>query len=125
MCAVPFCGGRYARHLGRNRDFTTQEAAQWAEFDARGFVNVGRGELLDQSALTSALVGGRLGGAGLDVTTPEPLPDDDPLWTAPNVIITPHTSGSTDGTMRRSDQIFLDNLAAWRDGERLLTEVIP
>jgi len=100
-----------------------------AVIDALGpdglLVNVGRGELLDQSALTSALVGGRLGGAGLDVTTPEPLPDDDPLWTAPNVIITPHTSGSTDGTMRRSDQIFLDNLAAWRDGERLLTEVIP
>jgi len=88
-------------------------------------VNVGRGELLDQSALTSALVDGRLGGAGLDVTTPEPLPDDDPLWTAPNLIITPHTSGSTDGTMRRADEIFLDNLGAWLDGERLLSEVTP
>ena len=45
------------------------------------------------------------------------LPDDDPLWTAPNLIITPHTSGSTDGTMRRADEIFLDNLGAWLDGE--------
>ncbi|MEP4649782.1 MAG: NAD(P)-dependent oxidoreductase, partial [Ilumatobacter sp.] len=49
------------------------------------FVNVGRGELVDQAALNAALVEGRLGGAGLDVTTPEPLPADDPLWSAPNL----------------------------------------
>jgi len=88
-------------------------------------VNVGRGELRDQPALVSALVEGRLGGAGLDVATPEPLPADDPLWSAPNLILTPHTSGSTDGTMRRVDDLFFDNLAAWLDGERLVTEVTP
>ncbi len=89
------------------------------------FVNVGRGELVDQSALTAALVEGRLGGAGLDVTTPEPLPADDPLWSAPNLIITPHNSGSTDGTGRRSDEAFLANLERWVAGDPLVNEVDP
>lgn len=87
------------------------------------FVNVGRGELVDQSALTDALVDGRLGGAGIDVTTPEPLPSDDPLWGAPNLILTPHNSGSTDGTGRRADEAFLDNLRRWTEGEPLVNEV--
>lgn len=87
------------------------------------FVNVGRGELVDQPALTAALVAGRLGGAGIDVTTPEPLPSDDPLWSAPNVIITPHNSGSTDGTHRRADEAFLANLERWMTGDDLVNEV--
>lgn len=87
------------------------------------FVNVGRGDLVDQDALTDALSSGRLGGAGLDVTTPEPLPPDDPLWTLPNVIITPHNSGSTDGTARRSTEAFLTNLGHWVAGEPLDNEV--
>jgi phosphoglycerate dehydrogenase-like enzyme len=89
------------------------------------FVNVGRGELVDQPALTAALVEGRLGGAGLDVTTPEPLPADDPLWSAPNLILTPHNSGSTDGTGRRSDEAFLANLERWVRGDGLDNEVVP
>lgn len=89
------------------------------------FVNVGRGELVDQSALAAALVDGRLGGAGIDVTTPEPLPADDPLWAAPNLIITPHNSGSTDGTGRRADEAFLANLERWVAGEVLENEVEP
>ena len=88
-------------------------------------VNVGRGELVDQPALTAALVEGRLGGAGIDVTTPEPLPADDPLWAAPNLIITPHNSGSTDGTGRRSDEAFLANLERWVAGATLVNEVDP
>ncbi|WP_051062351.1 D-2-hydroxyacid dehydrogenase [Ilumatobacter nonamiensis] len=87
------------------------------------FVNVGRGELVDQPALTAALVAGRLGGAGIDVTTPEPLPADDPLWAAPNVIITPHNSGSTGQTGQRSDQAFLANLERWVAGDALANEV--
>ena len=89
------------------------------------FVNVGRGELVDQPALTAALVDGRLGGAGVDVTTPEPLPVDDPLWHAPNLIITPHNSGSTDGTGRRADEAFLSNLERWVAGTDLANEVEP
>ena len=87
------------------------------------FVNVGRGELVDQPALTAALVDGRLGGAGLDVTDPEPLPADDPLWSAPNLILTPHNSGATDGSGRRADEAFLENLTRWVAGETLLNEV--
>lgn len=87
------------------------------------FINVGRGELVDQPALTAALMDGRLGGAGLDVTTPEPLPADDPLWAAPNLIITPHNSGSTDGTGRRAGEAFLANLELWVAGADLHNEV--
>src|SRR5438105_715233 len=60
--------------------------------------NVGRGTTLDQRALLEALRNGRLGAAYLDVFETEPLPPDDPLWTAPNCFITPHTAGG------RSDQ---------------------
>ena len=87
------------------------------------FVNVGRGELVDQPALAEALVAGRLGGAGLDVTDPEPLPADDPLWAAPNLIITPHNSGSTDGTGNRAADAFLANLERWVANEDLVNEV--
>ena len=86
-------------------------------------VNVGRGELVDQAALTDALASGRLAGAGLDVFDPEPLPADDPLWDLPNVIISPHTSGSSDGTTARVAEIFLDNLGRFVRGEPLLNEV--
>ncbi len=75
------------------------------------FVNVGRGELVDEPALVEALRSGRLGGAGLDVFAVEPLPADSPLWDLPNVIVTPHSSGTSAGTNRRGEDIFLDNLA--------------
>lgn len=87
------------------------------------FVNVGRGELVDQAALTEALAADRLGGAGLDVTDPEPLPADDALWGLPNVIITPHNSGSTVATGRRANERFLENLAAWCVDGSLATEI--
>jgi D-2-hydroxyacid dehydrogenase (NADP+) len=87
------------------------------------FVNVGRGELVDQVALTDALTSGRLGGAGLDVFATEPLPADDPLWDLPNVIISPHTSGASDGATRRVVEIFLDNLGRFVDGQPLRNEV--
>jgi D-2-hydroxyacid dehydrogenase (NADP+) len=87
------------------------------------FVNVGRGELVDQAALTEALASGRIGGAGLDVFDREPLPADDPLWDLPNVIISPHNSGSSDGTAGRVAAIFLDNLGRFARGEALRNEV--
>ena len=86
------------------------------------FVNVGRGELVDQAALTDALSSGRIAGAGLDVTDPEPLPPGDPLWSLPNVIITPHNSGSTVDTGRRANERFLENLTAWVADGTLATE---
>ena len=87
------------------------------------FVNVGRGELVDQTALTDALTAGRLAGAGLDVFDPEPLAVDDALWDLPNVIISPHNSGSSNGTTDRVAEIFLDNLGRFVRGDLLRNEV--
>lgn len=83
------------------------------------FVNVGRGEIVDEPALIDALASGQLGGAGLDVFATEPLPSDSPLWTSPNVIITPHNSGSTDRSRERSVDQFIANFRRWTDGEPL------
>jgi phosphoglycerate dehydrogenase-like enzyme len=74
-------------------------------------VNVARGSVVDQAALVRALHSGRIGGAGLDVTDPEPLPASDPLWDAPNVLISPHFAGS--GSPRSVDRLaegVADNL---------------
>ena len=58
-------------------------------------INTSRGEIINQEALVKALKGGLIGGAGLDVTTPEPLPPDHPLFQIPNVVITPHIGSAT------------------------------
>lgn len=90
---------------------------------AARLVNVGRGELVDEAALGEALEQGRLAGAALDVFTTEPLPADSPLWSMPNVIITPHSSGATAGSRHRAALVFLDNLRRWRTGEPLVNEL--
>ena len=81
-------------------------------------VNVGRGSAIDQAALADALNSGRLGGAALDVTAPEPLPADDPLWTAKNCIITPHVAGGyfLPQTEVYVHEIILSNLRAFVAG---------
>ena len=56
-------------------------------------INVGRGATVDETALREALISGEIAGAAIDVTATEPLPYGDPLWSAPNLIITPHTAG--------------------------------
>ncbi len=73
-------------------------------------VNIGRGPIIDQAALIHALQAGWIAGAGLDVTDPEPLPADSPLWDLPNVIITPHYSGATPHYNERAFAIFVENL---------------
>jgi phosphoglycerate dehydrogenase-like enzyme len=87
-------------------------------------VNVGRGELVDESELAVRLADGRIAGAGLDVFAVEPLPADSPLWEMPNVIITPHNSGTTTSTTARATEIFLDNLMRWCAGEPLRNVVL-
>ncbi len=74
------------------------------------FVNIARGEVCDQHALLHALQNGVIAGAALDVSDPEPLPSDNPLWTLPNVLVTPHASGLTNQYNDRALQIFLANL---------------
>ena len=87
------------------------------------FINVGRGGLVDEPALIDALSSQRLAGVGLDVFATEPLPADSPLWDMPNVIITPHNSGSTALANHRGAQIFLDNMGRFVRGEALRNEV--
>lgn len=84
------------------------------------FVNVTRGETVDQEALREALVSGRLASAAIDVTTPEPLPADDPLWSAPNLFITPHVAGTGGaGTGGRIAATVTKNFELYRAGEPL------
>ena len=85
--------------------------------------NVGRGSAIDQEALISALAQGRLGGAGLDVWTPDPPPDDSPLWDLPNVILGQHSSGHSPFNHDRITEIFADNLDRYLRGEPLLNVV--
>jgi len=85
------------------------------------YINVGRGTIVDLDALRAALESGRLAGAALDVFPTEPLTADDPLWTTPNVTITPHISG-----VNRPDDVtgvFLDNLTRYLTDQPLINVV--
>ena len=87
-------------------------------------VNVARGGLIDQDALARALAAGRLAGAGLDVTDPEPLPADSPLWAAPNLILGPHVAaGGSAASLQRLADSASGNLARLIRGEDLLHRV--
>jgi phosphoglycerate dehydrogenase-like enzyme len=87
------------------------------------FINVGRGSLLDEAALIRALETGALRGAALDVTTTEPLPPNSPLWKAPNLFITPHTSGVSDRLWQKETNLLMDLLERWFDGRDLFNVV--
>ena len=80
------------------------------------FYNVGRGNIVVQDDLIAALDSGQLAGAGLDVMDPEPLPATDKLWSAPNLILTSHTSGNTDQYWQRAVPLFERNLRAFING---------
>ena len=86
------------------------------------FINAGRGSALDQDALGRAMEKGKLWGAALDVTVPEPLPEDSPLWDIPNLLITPHVAGGMrlEITRKRCIEIALDNLRRYLAGEPLM-----
>lgn len=88
------------------------------------FYNVGRGTTVDQPALLEALASGRLDAAYLDVTDPEPLPPDHPLWTARNCFITPHTAGGRHDQDEALVDHFLANVVAFERGEPLVDRVI-
>lgn len=82
-------------------------------------INMARGGIIDHEALMAALREGRLAGAGLDVTDPEPLPATHPLWDTPNVLITPHFTPSVPDKVDRSLEVILDNLRRYRAGEAM------
>ncbi len=86
-------------------------------------INVARGSLLDEAALVDALQSGALGGAALDVTGMEPLPAQAPLWHAPNLFITPHTSAISERLWLRETELFLKLLDEWFGGKQLSNRV--
>ena len=89
------------------------------------FINVSRGEVVDEAALLDALKSGRLGGAALDVFTQEPLPDDSEFWGLPNVIVTPHNTGGLNDYNDRATRFFCENLRRYLDGQPLESTIDP
>jgi len=86
-------------------------------------INVGRGSLLDEVALLRALEAGALGGAALDVAETEPLPPESPLWRAPNLLITPHTSAVSDRLWLRQSELLMKLLERWFTGGEMFNRV--
>jgi phosphoglycerate dehydrogenase-like enzyme len=88
-------------------------------------INVGRGALVDETALVESLRSGHLDGASLDVFEEEPLPASSPLWRLPNVFVSPHSAGTSERENERITDLFCDNLRRFLDGEPLLNVLDP
>lgn len=88
-------------------------------------LSAGRGSVLDQDALVQAMKTGKLWGAALDVTDPEPLPKDSPLWDVPNLLLTPHVAGGMrlEITRRRCVEMAQENLQRYLAGEKLVNSI--
>jgi phosphoglycerate dehydrogenase-like enzyme len=86
-------------------------------------INVGRGPIVDEAALVSALEQGRIRGAALDVFTTEPLPSDHPFYRLENVLLSPHCADNTPGWLESAMRFFLENLQRFRAGQPLLNRV--
>jgi phosphoglycerate dehydrogenase-like enzyme len=100
------------------------DAAAFAAMKRDGWlINVARGRLVDERALLRALREGTIGGAVLDTLREEPLSPESPLWSAPNLIITPHTSWSSGRVLDRSIELFCENLERFQQGRELLNRV--
>jgi phosphoglycerate dehydrogenase-like enzyme len=111
VLAAPATGA--SRHLIDARRLALMRADAW-------LVNVGRGTLVDTDALVAALDAGRIGGAALDVTDPEPLPPGHALWLHPRALITPHIGTTEDAERAHYEQRVRENVARFAAGEELL-----
>lgn len=101
-------------------------APQLAKLGPRSWViNVARGPLVDTDAVVDALRDGRIGGVGLDVTDPEPLPDGHPLWALPNAIITPHDSNPPSVRSAAFADHVADNVGRFVGGDELAAQIDP
>ncbi|MCA9736195.1 MAG: D-2-hydroxyacid dehydrogenase [Gemmatimonadota bacterium] len=101
-------------------------AAELAALPAgAALINIGRGALVDEPALVDALTRGHLGGAYLDVFADEPLPPSSPLWSMPNVLVSPHSGSTSDRENERITELFSENLRRWKAGEPLLNRLDP
>ena len=114
IVAMVLPGGEETRHLINDRTLALMKEGSF-------ILNVGRGSSIDQEALCRALESGHIQGAALDVTDPEPLPADHPLWDCRNVLITPHVAGwwHLRETFNRVVRIFGTNLKHFVNGEAL------
>ena len=86
-------------------------------------INVGRGPIIVEDALVNALMSGKLRGAALDVFCVEPLPVSSPLWSLPNVLLSPHNADKTVDFRHKSVKFFTENCKRFIDGEVLLSQV--
>ena len=111
MTACPLTKETY--HLIGKAELTLMKPAAY-------LINVTRGGIIDEPSLIDALKTGQIAGAGLDVCEKEPLPADDPLWEAPNLIITPHRAGASQHRPRKVFEFFMHNLERYLHGERPL-----
>jgi phosphoglycerate dehydrogenase-like enzyme len=103
-------------HLFGDREFALMKPTSYIH-------NVTRGAVIDHEALVRALRSGAIAGAGLDVTEPEPLPADHPLWAMDNVLITPHSAGHSPHSGARMFALFKENLRRFAAGEPLTNVV--
>jgi phosphoglycerate dehydrogenase-like enzyme len=99
-------------------------AAQLASMKSTAvLINIARGALVDETAMTDALRNGRLAGAALDVFRKEPLPAESPLWDMPNVLVTPHSMSTAYTENEWLTDLFCDNLRRYVDGQPLRNQV--
>ena len=99
-------------------------AAEFSAMKATArFINLGRGELVDEEALIAALTSGAIAGAGLDVFLNEPLPENSPFWDLENCIVSPHMSGDYHGFKETVAGVFLDNFERYRQCRELVNRV--
>lgn len=113
VISAPLTG--QTRHMFSADQFRLMKPSAW-------IINIARGPIIDEDALRQALEGGQIAGACLDVAATEPRPPDDPLWTLPNVIITPHTANASPRKMDRIISLLLDNVRRFQQGAPLLFE---
>jgi phosphoglycerate dehydrogenase-like enzyme len=111
MIACPLTPETY--HLISRGEFAVMKPTAY-------LINVTRGGIIDEPALIEALETGQIAGAGLDVCEEEPLPPDNPLWDAPNLIITPHRAGASQHRPRETFEFFYQNLERYLKGEKPL-----
>ncbi len=111
-----------APHTPRSEGMFGQEQFQQMKQGAY-FINVSRGKLVDTDALQAALESGHLAGAALDVTNPEPLPEDHPLWSFDNVTITSHISGRSQHSWERLQAVFVENVRRYINGMAMVNLV--
>ena len=116
VIATPATGG--TRHLVGAPELDAMREDAW-------LVNVARGSLVDTDALVEALRSGSIGGAALDVTDPEPLPDGHPLWELENVLITPHVATAPEAEKRHFADRVRENVRRLAAGEELEGLVDP